>query len=146
MKRTTKLRSLVEPKRIIEYVITGGAYFWSGYLVFFICDSLFGLDLFWSKLLANIVGWTINYLLQRKWVFGDSKKASEEQVTIRYAVITLVNFLLDYLIVAGLNALGLTPYIGQFVSAGFFTVWSYLWYKLWVFPAKAKTRKRKHRA
>lgn len=126
-----------EVKRITEYMISGGAYFWSGYLMFFVLDQVVGLNLWWAKLLANITGWLVNYGLQRYWVFNNPKLAKHQtEVTGRYAVITLVDFVLDYAIVASLQALGLTPYLGQFVSSGFFTFWNYLWYKYWVFPQK----------
>jgi len=43
-----------------------------------------------------------------------------------------------YLIIAWLRHFGITPYAGFFISAGFFTVWSYLWYRYWVFPERAQ--------
>ena len=131
-----KLLKLLEPKRFIEYFISGGAYFWFGYLMFFIADKGFHWSLWWAKLLANLSGWTLNYALQRYWVFNDRGKAKRVPMTGRYIIITLVDFVLDYFIVAGLRTLGITPYIGQFVSSGFFTFWNYIWYRWWVFPAK----------
>lgn len=83
---------------------------------------------------ANVIGWTVNYLLQRFWVFRNPELSKHKvDVTGRYMVITLVNFFLDYIIVYALQLIGITPYIGQFVSAGFFTIWNYIWYKTWVF-------------
>lgn len=127
--------------RITEYLISGGAYFWSGYAAFFIGDKVFHLNLWWAKLAANLFGWTINYLLQRFWVFKNPNLAKHKtEVTTRYVTITLVDFILDYLIVFSLKKAGMTPYIGQFVSSGFFTGWNYLWYRYWVFPDKFKKR------
>lgn len=126
-----------EIRRITEYMISGGAYFWTGYLVFFICDKTLGLNLWWSKLAANVLGWIVNYLLQRYWVFRNPKlNKHQTEVTTRYVAITLVDFVLDYFIVRGLKTIGITPYIGQFISSGFFTVWNYIWYRFWVFPEK----------
>lgn len=143
MKTKLKKKQKLELIRITEYMISGGAYFWTGYLVFFVCDQLLGLNLWWAKLAANLSGWTVNYLLQRYWVFNSKRlKKHQTEVTKRYIVITAVNFMLDYLIVAGLKSAGITPYLGQFVSAGFFTVWNYLWYKYWVFPSHKHKHKR----
>jgi putative flippase GtrA len=50
---------------------------------------------------------------------------------------------MDYGIVAGLKAAGITPYIGQFISSGFFTVWNYFWYRFWVFPTQFAKHKSK---
>lgn len=126
-----------EIRRFTEYMISGGAYFWTGYLVFFFIDKGLGEAFFWAKSLSTLAGWTVNYLLQRYWVFRNPELAKHKtQVTGRYTFITLLDFVLDYLIVFGLKSIGISPYIGQFVSAAFFTVWNYLWYKYWVFPAK----------
>ncbi len=134
-----KKRYKREIGRIFAYMVSGGAFFWSGYLVFFVVDKGLGGSFFWAKSLATLVGWTVNYLLQRYWVFNDPKlKKNQNQVTGKYAAITLINFVLDYLIVYGLKRIGITPYIGQFVSSGFFTIWNYLWYKFWVFSTKKK--------
>lgn len=137
-----------EVKRITEYLVSGGAYFWSGYLVFFVIDKGLRGSFFWAKSIATLAGWTVNYILQRYWVFKNPKLAKHQtQVTGRYAVITITDFILDYLIVFGLKHISvdgfiINPYIGQFVSAGFFTVWNYLWYKYWVFPEKFSRKKR----
>ena len=123
--------------QFLEYMISGGAYFWVGYLVFFVADRGLGWSLWWAKLSANVVGWTINFVLQRYWVFKNPHlKGHLGDVSGRYIFLSLVNFGLDYLIVAVLKSNGLTPYIGQFVSSGFFTVWNYFWYRFWVFPQK----------
>ncbi len=129
-------------KQIVEYIVSGGAFFWSGYLAFFVFDKGFHLNLFWSKIGADVVGWVVNYMLQRYWVFNNAELSKHKTaVTGRYLIITGVDFLIDYLIVLKLKQLGITPYIGQFVSSGFFTVWNYFWYKYWVFPTKKVTRK-----
>lgn len=132
-----------EVTRIVEYFISGGAYFWSGYLMFFFIDKGLHGPFFWAKSVSTLFGWTINYLLQRYWVFNNPKlKKHQTEVTGRYIFITLVDFVLDYFIVYGLKLVGISPYIGQFVSSGFFTIWNYLWYRFWVFPDKFKKGKR----
>ena len=118
-----------------KYLAGGSIYFWSGYAIFALGYSV--LHLWWllAKLAADAVGWTLNYLAQRYWAFAsDHPRLSEMQHVARYLAIETIGFILDYLIIAGLKYIGITPYIGFFVSAAFFTVWSYLWYKYWVFP------------
>ncbi|OGL36737.1 hypothetical protein A3E49_00560 [Candidatus Saccharibacteria bacterium RIFCSPHIGHO2_12_FULL_49_19] len=121
--------------QFVEYMVSGGAYFWTGYLVFAILWSGLDWSLWWAKLAANIAGWTVNFMLQRYWVFRNpALKGHLGDVTGRYIFITLVDFVLDYFIILGLKNIGITPYIGQFISSGFFTVWNYFWYRFWVFP------------
>jgi putative flippase GtrA len=132
-----KTKQVKEVKRFTEYMISGGAYFWSGYLAFLLIDKGLHGSFFWAKSVSTLSGWTVNYLLQRYWVFRNpALKRHQTEVTSRYIVITLIDFVLDYCIVLGLKQAGITPYLGQFVSAGFFTVWNYLWYRFWVFPEK----------
>lgn len=143
MKFRLRKKQKREVKRITEYLISGGAFFWSGYVTFFILDQIIGTSFFWAKTLATIVGWTINYLLQRFWVFKNPKLAKHQIETgSRYLIISFVNLVIDYLLVLWLKNIGITPYIGQFVSSGFFTVWNYLWYKFWVFPEKFPRKRR----
>lgn len=117
------------------YLVSGSIYFWSGYALFALLWSGLGWRLWWAKLAANIFGWTVNYILQRFWVFGRTMSRRRHlHVSVRYVAITLIDFLLDYVVVAGLQHAGVTPYLGQFISAGFFTGWNYCWYRFWVFP------------
>lgn len=142
-KRQQTNRNGREVVRAAEYLVSGGAFFWSGYAAFFICDQLFHMNLWWAKLTANLVGWVINYLLQRYWVFNNPHlQKHQTEVTERYIALTVFNFLVDYLIVSNLKNLGVSPYIGQFFSAGFFTGWNYLWYRFWVFPEHTHRHKR----
>lgn len=120
-----------------EYMVGGALYFWSGYGVFAVVYSGFHVNWFWAKVAGDIVGRSINYLVQRYWTFArDTKKAKETSRVERYTVISVVSIALDYGIVGGLKWLGITPYIGQLASASFFTVWNWLWYRLWVFPRR----------
>lgn len=142
-----KKKQQKEITRIGEYLVSGGAYFWSGYAAFFIGDQVLGLSLWWARLGANFLGWTVNYLLQRYWVFNNPNlKKHQTEVTGRYILITGVNFVLDYFLIATLKEAGITPYIGAFISAGAFTVWNYFWYRLWVFPEKMGGEKVKLKA
>lgn len=137
-----KNKDMREIKRVTEYMISGGAFFWSGYVAFFLADKVFGLSLWWATSISYVIGWTINYILQRYWVFNNpTLKKHETEVTGRYLIISLLNIPINYAILASLKSIGISPYIGQFISSGFFTVWNYLWYKLWVFSAK-KVRRR----
>jgi putative flippase GtrA len=140
MRITKKLRNRVI--QFAEYMIAGGAYFWVGYGAFFAFDKGLHWSLFAATMVSNLIGWTINFVLQRYWVFKNPRaKGHMGETTGRYITITLVNFGLNYLILWGLKSVGITPYIGQFISSAFFTVWNYAWYKLWVFPDRYKKPK-----
>jgi len=132
------LKNNKEVKRFLKYWLGSGIYFWLGYLVFAVCYSGLHWGWFPAKLLADLIGWSSNYLVQRFWAFSDRIHLSEMQHAGRYVTIEAIGFVMDYLIIWGLYKIGITPYIGFFISSGFFTIWSYLWYKYWVFPEKKK--------
>lgn len=146
MKRLLPRRLAGYEKQLIQfgkYMAGGSLYFWVGYAVFAVCYS--GLHWRWwpAKIAADVIGWTLNYLVQRFWAFSDQIHLSEMRHAGRYVFIESVGFGLDYLIIGGLNAAGVTPYIGFFLSAAFFSVWSWLWYKYWVFPENGGRKARR---
>ena len=143
MKKQTKNRHKLLIQ-FIEYMASGGVYFWIGYGLLNYLYYAAHWSLWWSTILSNVVGWSINFVLQRFWVFNShALKGSQTAVTGRYIFITLVDFVLNYFMLLGLRSVGITPAIGQFISSAFFTFWNYFWYRFWVFPvhmAKHKTR------
>ena len=129
-------------RQFVAYFVAGSSYFWSGYITFAICYGALHWRWWPAKMLADAVGWTLNYILQRYWAFASNKLRNDEAHTVeKYALLTAVNFGIDYAIVGSLKALGVSPYLGLFISAGFFTVWNYLWYRFWVFLGANKTEK-----
>ncbi len=135
-----------EVNRFMKYWMGGGVYFWLGYAIFSFCYSLLKLDWFPSKIIADIIGWTSNYILQRFWAFPDRIHLTELKHAGRYISVESVGFILDYLIIWWLKSIGISPYIGFFISSGFFTIYSYIFYKYWVFPDKKKPKKNKKEA
>jgi len=126
--------------QFLKYLAGGSIYFWSGYAIFAVGYSILHWWWLWAKVAADIIGWTLNYIAQRYWAFAnDHPRLKEIQHIKRYLFIESIGFVLDYGIIGGLKAIGITPYIGFFISAAFFTVWSYFWYKYWVFPEQKRT-------
>ncbi len=129
-----------------EYMITGGVWFWSGYILIVLLDDHIGL--FAANLVGNSVGITFNFLLERFWVFRTKRPAKLAVMAWRYLIYTALNaFLLNYAILYGLREyVDIKPEIGQFIASGFFTIWNYIWYKQWVFKGKERPRRTRHHA
>ena len=143
MRTDKKTRKLII--QFTEYMISGGAWFWVGYGAFALMDLVLGISFWPAKISSYFIGASINFLLQRFWVF--KQKGSKRQLgeaAKRYYSLMFVNFLLDQGIVGGLRFIGVTPYVGQFISSGFFTIWNWLWYSLWVFKKKKPTHRHQH--
>lgn len=140
-----KRKKSKELTRIAEYFISGGVWFWSGYILIVLLDNHIGL--FNANLIGNAVGISLNFLLERYWVFKTKNPAKLAIASTRYVVYTIINaFLLNYLILKILSDKGIKPEIGQFIAAGFFTFWNYFWYKLYVFKDIEKPRRTRHHA
>lgn len=148
-----KQKGKPELQRIFEYFVSGGVWFWSGYVLIVALDGPLGelwgekTGLFVANFIGNAVGITLNFLLERYWVFKTKKPAKLAIVAKKYIVYTALNaFLLNYLILLGLKNVGIEPEIGQFIASGFFTVWNYIWYKLYVFKGMERPRRTRHHA
>ena len=141
-KITKKNRKLII--QFAEYMVAGGAYFWSAYFIILFLTPVIGL--WWANIIGNAVGVSVNFVLERYWVFEGSKKRHLTEVSWKYIVFTAANFLISYLILSGLQNIGISVAIGQFISAGFFTVWNYFWYRFWVFKGKPQARRIRHHA
>lgn len=135
-----------EAKRIVEYFISGGVWFWSGYILIVLLDNHIGL--FWANMVGNGVGLTLNFMLERYWVFKTKRPTKLFIATRRYIVYTALNaFLLNYFILKVLKDNGIEPEFGQFIASAFFTFWNYFWYKVYVFKGLEQTpRRTKHHA
>jgi putative flippase GtrA len=120
--------------QFFKYIVGGSIYFWVGYGLFALGYSVFHWWWLWAKLLGDVVGWSLNYVVQRYWAFSEHHKFREIKHVTRYVTIETIGFVIDYAMIGGLKAVGISPYIGLGISGVFFTAWSYLWYKYWVFP------------
>lgn len=130
-----KKKHIKETKRFAKYLVGGNAQFWSGYLAYALFDLVFHIDFWPAKIASYFVGISVNFIIERFWAFG-AKSITKRQIESsaqRYYMLMAIDFVLDLVIVGGLRELGISPYIGQFISAGFFTVWNYLLFKFWVF-------------
>lgn len=137
MKITKQIKKHIN--RFAAYMASGGAQFWTGYGAFALFDTVFGWTFWAAKSVSYLVGVTVNFALQSSWVFkGRRTKLQEEVVAAKFYGLMFVNFVIDFGIVAGLREMGVTPYIGQFISAGFFTVWNYALFNLWIFKKQKR--------
>ncbi|HEV2412548.1 MAG TPA: GtrA family protein [Candidatus Saccharimonadales bacterium] len=125
---------------VIPYLLEGQIYFWSGYLVFVLCYHFLGFRLFPSTAIQYVFGLIINFILVRYWVFA--KQARRDHLKagiIKYGLYLALNYFVTYFLLKGMqDYLDITPYIGQFIAAGFMTFWNYFNYRTWVF--KGPTR------
>lgn len=123
------------------YNLGGVAFFAIGYLVFVLLYGLLSWHWLIAKAIADLTGWTANYLIQRHVAFRhESKHHTERSLLKRFSIISILNVPLDYAIVGGLKWLGVSPFLGLWLSSLFFTIWKFAWYKWWVFRVPGQSK------
>jgi len=120
--------------QFLYFNMGGVSFFVLGYAIFALLYGVMHMPWWLSKIIADAVGATSNYFIQRYVTFRlESRHIDSRTLLSKFGILSLTNIVIDYAIVAGLNALGVSPFIGLIASASFFTLWKYVWYKLWVF-------------
>jgi putative flippase GtrA len=69
----------------------------------------------------------------QRYITFAGKKDTHNSGGWRFVVLTIVNLFIGYLILRTLVKISVPLWLAQFFSAGFFTVWNWIWYKYWVF-------------
>lgn len=120
--------------QFVLYNFGGLVFFLVGYGVFALLYGVFHWYWLFAKMLADLIGWSLNYLIQRHIAFrSESKDQKEHRLLGKFTVFSLLNLGLDYALVGLLNWIGISPFLGLWLSSLFFTVWKWLGYKHWVF-------------
>lgn len=124
-------------KQMGKFMAGGVAFFIVGYAVFSVLYGVWSWRWWLAKAVGDLLGWTANYLIQRYWAFAHPDLRRREHVVFgKFTSISIVNLGIDYAIVGGLKAAGVSPFLGLFISSWFFTVWKFVWYKKWVFKVQ----------
>ena len=139
----------------IEFVklqLAGNVLFWGTYIGYFLLHEMAHWEYMHALVTASAIAHILFFIVDKEWVFEDEtgrRKTSTE--AIRFVLFMGLNFFINLGIIAGLKEyFGITPYIGQFISGLFFTVWSFVGLKFWVFrdakhPAIViKTKRKSH--
>lgn len=131
-KKHSKLKTLIE---FLKVQVAGNVLFWVTYLSFFVFDKVAYIPYPVSFVMATITGNIVFFLIDRHWIYNENgRKRKSSQEIFRFIVFMIVNFFLNIFIVHALNQyFGISPYVGQFAAAAFFTVWTFLGLHFWVF-------------
>lgn len=135
MKKKTKKTVLAAVWQFVRLQLAGNILFWVTYLGGAFLHEVLG----WSNTAAiptaSIVAHLLFFFANKNWVFSTKtgKQKTNDEI-MRFVIFMGFNYFLNLTIVLGLERyLSITPYIGQFISAFFFTFWTWLGLKFWVF-------------
>jgi putative flippase GtrA len=134
MKERKPNTSLQKANQFVKYQLGGSLYFAAAWSVITFGTGRFGPAQ--AYIAGNILGLSINYAVQRFWTFKAQKQGTGSG--LKFIVFTVVSLALGYGLLRFLVVkAGLNVGVAQFVNAGFFTVWNWVWYKSWVFKEKS---------
>ena len=140
IKKQFTLQNLIA---FIKLQLAGNVLFWGTYIGYFLLHEVAD----WSELAALATASTIAhiafFIVDSEWVFdekGERRKTPGE--LWRFVVFMGLNYFINLGIITGLSYyFDITPYIGQFISALFFTFWTFIGLRYWVFPQPSKKRR-----
>lgn len=132
IKRQFTFQNLIE---FIKLQLAGNILFWGTYLGFFLLYEIAG----WAEIIAlstaSIVAHVLFFIANSEWVFDEKgeRKKTQGELT-RFILFMGLNYFINLGIIWALSHFfGITPYIGQFISAMYFTIWNFVGLKYWVF-------------
>lgn len=130
--------------QFIKLQLAGNILFWGTYIGFFLLYEIAKWPELSALATASIVAHVLFFIADSEWVFDEKgqRRKTPGELT-RFVIFMSINYFINLGIIAGLSYyLDLTPYIGQFVSALFFTFWTFIGLKYWVFRKPKRTKLR----
>lgn len=143
-----KIKKQFTVKNLIQFIklqLAGNILFWGTYIGFFLLHELADMPEVSALALASIVAHAAFFVVDKKWVFheGEGRRKTNTEIT-RFIVFMGINYFINLGIITGLSYyFDITPYIGQFISALFFTFWTFIGLKYWVFKKPKQTRRKR---
>lgn len=127
----------------IKLQIAGNIPFWGTYALFALFDKTFGIKTQTALLVATILAYFAFFIVSDVWVFNKTRgQRNKSTVMTRFIIFMSITALLTFNITIQLKELfGISPYIGQFISAALSITWTFIGFKFWVFaPARQKQK------
>jgi putative flippase GtrA len=126
----------------LKLQLAGNILFWGTYIGYFVMHELLGATEISALVVSSLIAHGLFFLANRNWVFDDKtgqRKTSGE--VVRFVIFMGINFFINIGIIQTLSIVyGITPYIGQFISAMFFVAWNFIGLKWWVFETPTTKR------
>lgn len=132
IKRQFTLKNLIQ---FIKLQLAGNILFWGTYIGYFLLHELANWSEIAALATASIIAHAAFFIVDKRWVFHEHEGRRKTRVELmRFIIFMGINYFINLAIIAGLSLyLDISPYIGQFVSALFFTFWTFIGLKYWVF-------------
>lgn len=143
-----KIKKQFTLKNLIQFIklqLAGNILFWGTYIGFFLLYEFAHWSQTAALAVASIIAHAAFFFVDKKWVFHEHEGRRKTRVELfRFIIFMGLNYFINLGIITGLSVyFDITPYIGQFISALFFTFWTFIGLKYWVFRKPRRVRKAK---
>ena len=149
-------------KNLIQFIklqLAGNILFWGTLIGSFILHDVVGWSEFAALVVASVTSHALFFIADKEWVFNegkDGRKSSDE--IARFIIFMGLNFFINLGIVTSVDmfldahsipfepltklgeSIDVNLYIAQFVSGLFFTFWTFIGLKYWVFRKTGKAQ------
>ena len=135
MKRAQKASLIETAIEFVKLQLAGNILFWGTYIGYFLLEDVAQWGYMEALVTASLAAHFLFFIANKEWVFEDETGKRKTSVEVlRFIIFMGLNFFINLGIVVGLQQyFDITPYIGQFISGFFFTIWSFVGLKYWVF-------------
>ena len=157
-----KIKNQFTIKNLIQFIklqLAGNILFWGTLIGSFVLHGILKWTEFAALVIASVVSHILFFIADKEWVFNEGKdgRKSSEEIS-RFVIFMGLNFFINLGIVTSVDtfldtnpaSLGFIDhlnqgtdvnlYIAQFVSALFFTFWTFIGLKYWVFRKSRKAK------
>lgn len=133
--KAKKRQLLLLAWEFIKLQMAGNIPFWGTYLINFGLDKGAGVDKFQALLVATVLANALFFIADDRWVFSHSRKKRKTSSEVwRFIVFMSISALITFNITWQLySILGISTYIGQFISAALSILWTFVGLRFWVF-------------
>lgn len=134
-KKKTKKKLFALAIEFIKLQLSANILFWVTMIGLFILNELFKWPQLAALATASIIAHILFFIVNKEWVFDDKtgKRKTSHEVG-RFIIFMGVNYFINLGIVTTLHEyFSISPYLGQFIAAIFFTIWNFVGLKYWVF-------------
>lgn len=129
-------RSLI--RNILQFIklqLAGNVLFLGTYGGYIVADQVFHNHSIFAVAIPSILAHGLFFIVDKNWVFSEKtgKRKTGAEI-VRFIAFMGMNYFINLGIIGGLqHYFGISPYIGQFIAATFFTFWTWAGLKFWVF-------------
>lgn len=121
-------------KKVVRYLIAGGAAFFSEYLIFLILFYSVMASVISANIISFTIGFAVSFTLNKFWVFQTGSANILRQLTT-YLIVALVNIVITSTAIKYLVDMGVSGYIAKIVLIVCVAAWNFMLFKCVIFRA-----------